>query len=134
MKTMTLALLVLTLFPHPLFAAPVATENSWTCTGANLEGLSIGKDKNGRLAGGMSWDCWPGGGICSQGDYVQLIADRDGNLVYRGSHFNLVIFNTDTVGENGNYPGKISATDERDPKSRGQGFTISEAVSCARGN
>jgi len=127
MKLNTLALIALCLAPLTSFAA-----TSWQCDGITIEGLSV-TEAHGKLTGFLSWDCFPGDGICNQDAAVQVSTNSDGNTEFKGPHFYLLIETSKNANSAGEYPAHISATDMTDASDEGRGFTMSESAACKKG-
>lgn len=123
MKTLILSLFALTL-------SSAAVASTFTCEGANIEAAGVSRARMGTLTGEVSWDCFPGGGICNA--EAKLLTESKtgaGDTVFSGKSFKLVVY-TSKASESGEYKAHISATDLVDGSDEGRGMTINESVSC----
>lgn len=100
----------------------------WSCDGTNIEGAGIA-EVNGALAGNLTWDCWPGGGICNAKSLLSAERNNTGDLVYKGQYFQLVI-HTSSAPLNGAYKAHLMAKDEVDSANAGRGLTFNQYVTC----
>jgi hypothetical protein len=123
MKISAFASLLMVVLSSTAFAA-----TSWQCSGDNIEGMEV-SESNGHLEGTITWDCFPGGGICKQDATVEATTTSYGNTLFQGPYFKLIIETTKDEGANG-YVGHITATDMTDARDMGQGLNIKEAVTC----
>jgi hypothetical protein len=105
-------------------------KNIWTCDGSNVEGAGVSKSGD-HLVGSVSWDCWPGGGICDAQATVTESYDKNGDLVYRGSQFWLIIHVSKAPTKNG-YRAHLIATDKSDAPDMGRGLTFDEFFTCSQ--
>ncbi len=125
MKSFALLATVLFALSSNAFAAHQAL---WTCDGAQIEGAGVDRVA-GKLSGSLSWDCWPGGGICDAKAEVTESKDASGDTVFRGHAFKLVI-ETSSAPVDGAYNAHLSATDTTDPADSGRGFKFDDSVTC----
>jgi hypothetical protein len=100
----------------------------WQCDGNMVEGAGVSTAR-GQIEGNVSWDCWPGGGICSENEVVTSEKDENGDLVYRGAHFYLIVRTSEAQAEDG-YKGHLNAKDMKDPADMGKGFVFDDNVTC----
>jgi hypothetical protein len=115
-----------------LCLAPAASwaSETWQCDGGNVEGLSV-SETQGNLTGFVAWDCFPGGGVCTQNSPV-LTSEKEGNTVFQGTGFKLVIETSKAANADGEYSSTISATDMSGSSDTGRGMTIGEKVACKK--
>jgi hypothetical protein len=102
----------------------------WNCSGQGIENLSVSADSSA-LSGNVQWDCWPGGGICTQNARLQVVSSDNGKIVYGGRGFRLTVL--ETPSENGTHRAHISAIDTTDGKDMGRGLSINQYVGCTKG-
>lgn len=128
MKNIVLSIAVLALSSGTSFAASKAL---WTCDGNTVEGAGV-SETNGGLEGDLSWDCFPGDGICNARAAVSETRNGSGDLVFQGPDYSLVI-RTSVAPENGAYQAHLVAKDTVDAADAGRGFTFSQYVTCKEG-
>lgn len=122
--------LILSLYATSTFAA---TEKLvWNCdNGSDIEGAGISQSKTG-LTGSIQWDCMPGDGICTAQSAVQESTDPNGNTVYTGKAFKLVIETSQAADAKGEYKAHMTATDLIDGKNEGRGLKFNDDVTCKK--
>jgi len=119
---MKILVLILSLCSATAFA-------DWTCdNGRDVEGAGISTDAKG-LTGSVQWDCWPGGGICNAEAVVTESKNAQGDLVYKGDHFWLII-HISAGKTDGGYKGHLIATDVADDADMGKGLKFDSFVTC----
>jgi hypothetical protein len=125
MKNISLLLTLLCFAPVASFAA-----DSWQCDGGNIEGLGV-SESQGNLTGFVAWDCFPGGGVCTQNSPVTT-TEENGNTVFQGNGYKLVVETSKAPSADGEYHATISATDMSGASDTGKGMTIGETVACKK--
>jgi hypothetical protein len=125
MKNISILLTLLCFAPAASFAA-----DAWQCDGGNIEGLGV-SETQGTLTGFVAWDCFPGGGVCTQNSPVTT-SEEAGNTVYEGNGYKLVIQTSKAPSADGEYRATISATDMSGSSDTGKGYTIGEKVDCKK--
>jgi hypothetical protein len=122
--------LVIILLASAVPALADASAAAWTCEGANIEIASVGRARMGTMSGNVSWDCWPGGGLCqAKATLLSMSKTERGDIDFKNNSFELVVY-TSIASKNGVYNGYLSATDLDDPVDAGHGMTIDEPVTC----
>jgi hypothetical protein len=126
MKSCVSVFVISILMPLSSFAA-----SSWQCDGGTLEGLNVG-EVHGELSGDVSWDCFPGDGICNQQSAVRQEAGDEGETVFVGPYFKLTIETSKALNSEGEYNAHIVAKDMTDASDEGRGFTLDQDISCQK--
>ena len=123
-----------TMFPMIVFAlssvsALASTAPLWDCgDGISVEGLSVYVSQ-GELKGSLSWDCFPGDGICNQRANLKRIVLNNGDQIFEGPYFELIIHTSVAPGAEG-YKAHMIAKDMTDASDMGRGFTFNQFVTC----
>ncbi len=130
MKKPTLTFIML------MFAASVSFASTpgkavWECSAYDVEGATI-TEINGQLLGDLSWDCFPGGGICNAKANVTVARDRSNDLVFRGPYFWLII-HTSVAPVNGAYQAHLIAKDKVDSSDMGRDMLFNSFLMCKPG-
>jgi hypothetical protein len=108
------------------FAAGKPAE--WDCQGGGIENAGVSLE-NGKLMGEVQWDCFPGDGICTARTPVTVEHDGNGDLVYRGKAFWMIVHVSQAAGVDG-YKAHAIATDEDDAADEGRGFKYDDFLTC----
>lgn len=128
-KALTISGLLITL-ALPLAAR--AQADAWDCGDGELEGLGVSpaQDAEGYYDADLSWDCFPGDGICNTKVRTKL-TDETGKLTFEAYDFKLVIHTELKPRSDGSFLAHVTAT-AQGPRDEGGGLTLSQNVSCAR--
>jgi hypothetical protein len=127
MKTLVVLLIASGLYSVPSLASSAAVK----CDGTGIENLGVYKDQ-GKLVGNVSWDCWPGGGICNEEAAVRPVKLGNGDIIFSGKYFKLIV-HTSVAPVSGQYRAHVIATDMVDSGNLGRGLTINQYVMCQLG-
>jgi hypothetical protein len=109
-------------------SALAATPPLWDCSGGSLEGLQIYKTPKG-LAGSVTWDCFPGDGICAQETAVERVVLNNGDQIFEGKSYKLIV-HTSVAPTSDGYKAHIIAKDEVDSADAGRGMSLDQFVDC----
>lgn len=126
MNKMILVLMALGLSSTVSYAASATL---WDCEGGSVEGLSI-YQTHGKTFGSVSWDCFPGDGICNQKTSVTE-SSENGDTVYEGKGFKLVVESARAT-DPGYVKAYIKATDLTDANDEGRGLTLDQSIECTK--